>query len=482
MLQISALGILSAWLFGGSTHFAQAFLVGLSWLALIFYFLHISEIEQSTSESHRTLFFYLTPFLIGLGCYAIGIWNQPVSEIEFEGKAYLALTQTSQWLPTTLLPSQSWLPLLLGGGLYLTALTMLLVIKAEDVARRILVTLCISAAILSLLGCLQAVLRTELFLGMISIPVDSLFSIFPHPHGWASFALLWSAAMLGMCSHYIRHIHINRFLDQGGVWFIVGTSVLMLSVVISGTALHILLLTLLLGIASFDISKNIKSAKRLHKRLFMLGGILVISAGITGFLMTASHAMRTAFYLGYTPIAGISWAEQGRLMRDTWELFLQKPLFGWGDGSFRTMMAFMQESDYGNLSYSNAHCDLLQGLMQKGLVGMLAWAVIPVIITIKFLRLPSRRPLSWYLFSGAVMGLILGLFGFPFQFPAFTFSFWLLLFAAYQWSVIPHLDALNRQRPELVFSETLRRTRLKEHHPKEQETLLRKDEASKSSE
>ncbi len=474
MLQLIALGIVSSWLLGGSAFFAQAFLVGLSWLGIIFYFHHVSEAESDISLAHRTLILYLSPFLLSVICFIIGAWNQPVGEVILEGKTYLALKDTTSLLPTTILPRQTWLPLMLSGGLYLAGVNLLLVVKAEDVMRRILLVLCISAAILAFLGCVQAIIRPDWFLGIVSIPTDSQFSVFPHPHAWASFALLWSAAMLGMCSHYVRHIHIALFLDRGGVWFIAGTTVLMATVVISGTGLHILLLTLLLALASFDIAKNVKSPKRSHKRTFFLGGLITIFAGTAAVAMSAKHGTMTAFDLGFTELAGITWAEQSRLMRDTWELFLHKPFFGWGEGSFRTMLAFTQESDYGNVSYGSAHSDLLQALMEKGLVGMIAWSIVPLIITVKFLRLKERRPLSWYLFSGAMIGLVLGLVSMPFQFPAFTFSYWLMLFGAYQWSVIPHLDMLSKQRPELVFTESLRRTQLKSSHPKEKKRSTQK--------
>jgi O-antigen ligase len=102
--------------------------------------------------------------------------------------------------------------------------------------------------------------------------------------------------------------------------------------------------------------------------------------------------------------------------------------------------------------YQAAHSDVLQLLVEYGLVGALAWISVPVIVFIRFLRLKAQRPLSWYLFGTCTLGLILALAGFPFRFPAFAYSFLLLWFMAYRWSIIPHLKTSDVLRPQMVFA------------------------------
>ncbi len=458
-----AFGLFTFVLFGGAAHFAVPYLGAMGWIGLIIYLWHCSELPDASSHPRLVLLAYLVPVLLCLGIFVAGIWNPPVEEFEEGGVTYLLLHEIRSWQPVTTLPLESWSAIFLAGGIYVSALNMLLVIGVEDLTRRILLILGITAAVLAAIGFLQAVLQSPRLLGIVYAPSGSYFSIFPHPHGWASFALLWTGAMTALGSHYLRHMRFQAFLDRGGIWFLVAVAILIASVVLTGTGLHVLCLSFLLGLSAFDASHNLSSRKKFGKLVLGLTGFVVLAGGIGVFALNLPRATQTLVQWKMIPSVGLSWQEQLLIYKDAWQLFLDKPIFGWGAGSFRTMMTFYQEPELGTSVYQAAHSDALQVLVEYGLVGALAWISVPVIVFIRFLRLKAQRPLSWYLFGTCSLGLLLALIGFPFRFPAFAFSFLLLWFLAYRWSIIPHLKTANILRPQLVFTQGKRLPRKLPH-------------------
>ncbi|MBC2595297.1 O-antigen ligase family protein [Ruficoccus amylovorans] len=460
-----AFGLATALLFAGAAYFSQPYLGAFGWIGLVIYFWHSSELPDHNTHPLLTLSAYLLPFIVCLAVFITGLWNPPVMEVEEGGITYLLLHEVRSLSPVTTLPRDNWMAIFLAGGIYVSALNMLLVISAEDVARRILLILGIFATVLAAIGFLQAVLQSDRLLGFIYAPSGSYFSIFPHPHGWASFALLWTGAMIGLGSHYIRHMRLQTFLDRGGIWFIVATLVLAASVALTGTGLHLLCLSLLLGLAALDASYNTSSRKKFAKLVLGLGGFVILTGGIATFALYLPRATESLVHTNLIPSVGLSFQEQLLIYKDAWQLFLDKPVFGWGAGSFRTMMTFYQETELGTSVYQAAHSDALQVLVEYGLVGAFAWISVPALVFIRFLNLKTHRPLSWYLFGTCSLGLLLALVGFPFRFPAFAFSFLLLWFMAYRWSVIPHLKTSDILRPQLVFTDEGSRRRRSHARP-----------------
>ncbi|MEM8549539.1 MAG: O-antigen ligase family protein, partial [Verrucomicrobiota bacterium] len=258
----------------------------------------------------------------------------------------------------------------------------------------------------------------------------------------------------------LRHIKLRVFLDRGGIGFLLALLILIASVVISGTGLHILCLGILIAASCFDYATLLQGRKKTLRILSNVVGFLCFAGGVTVFALTLQQPGLSALPGNLYPKAGLPTNELKLLYLNSWDLFLAKPLFGWGEGSFRTMMTFTQDVNIGLRAFEAAHSDLLESLVERGLVGTLAWWVVPAFVLIKFLRLPVKRPLSWYLFGTCCLALVLALVGFPFQLPAFAFSFWLLWFTAYRWSVIPHLVVQQPVGSNLAFSERELRQRI----------------------
>ncbi|MGE9292209.1 MAG: O-antigen ligase family protein, partial [Puniceicoccales bacterium] len=412
---IIAFGLLSILLFGGAASFSVPYLGALGWIGMVIYFWHCSDLNDHSSRPRLTYLCYIAPVLICIVVYIIGIWHPPVEEIEEGGVTYLLLHEIRSWLPVTTLPLETWSAIFLASGIYMAALNMLLVISVEDVTRRILLILGICVTILATIGYLQAILKSDnRLLGFIYVPTGSYFSVFPHPHGWASFALLWTGAMIGLGSHYIRHMRFRVFLDRGGIWFLVAVAILISSVICTGTGLHLLCLSFLLSLACFDTFSNLRSRKKMAKLLFFVAGFVILAGGVALFAYRLPLATQSLLSIEMIPSVGLSWKEQCLIYKDAWELFMDKPVFGWGAGSFRTMMTFYQETELGTSVYQAAHNDALQLLVEYGLLGAVAWIIVPAIVFIRFLRLKAQRPLSWYLFGTCTLGLILAMAGFPF--------------------------------------------------------------------
>ncbi|MEM8549947.1 MAG: hypothetical protein AAGF10_04090, partial [Verrucomicrobiota bacterium] len=195
---ILIVGLLSSWLFGGAWLFGQSLLVALGWGTLFILFYHGHKELEFVGKWYLKIAACLLPFWVGFGVFLIGLGEQPFTQVLYRGEAYLSLRDSPSWWPTTTLPGESWFPIYLGVGLYITTLCMLLINEAEDIVRLILIVLSLSAAILGGLGIVQAVMGMERVLGIFLAPGDNYFSVFTHPHVWASYGLLWTGCMLGL--------------------------------------------------------------------------------------------------------------------------------------------------------------------------------------------------------------------------------------------------------------------------------------------
>jgi O-antigen ligase len=135
------------------------------------------------------------------------------------------------------------------------------------------------------------------------------------------------------------------------------------------------------------------------------------------------------------------------LYHDTWRMARERPLFGWGMGSFPSVFGLYnsQESKVDHLPviYHDAHSDWLQSLAELGLAGtaLLAAAVALPLRAVRRLKVAS---IPFFLLWGCVLVGAYALIEFPFGNVAVVLGWWLCFFAAVQYT---RLTALLTSRP-----------------------------------
>jgi O-antigen ligase len=134
------------------------------------------------------------------------------------------------------------------------------------------------------------------------------------------------------------------------------------------------------------------------------------------------------------------------LYRDTWELAMRKPVFGWGFESYGAAFQLVRprpiaaHRQYEN-SYTEAHSDWLQAVAELGFVGTSLVILMGLIPLCSALRGGKHGPISCYVLLGCLLVCIYAWVEFPFANAAVLITFWLLLFAACRYAQLQRRPA-----------------------------------------
>lgn len=465
LLQLCAMGIVSSWALGGGVDWVLGYLAALGILSPLLVEGHRRHGHFVINHPIRRYFVALLPVWVVVTVYCLGsIWSSS-QIILFDGLPYLSLTERSGWLPSTTMPGEGWLKMLYIIAVYMAGVGLSFVALTTTVIRRLLLILSLNAFALSMLGYIALYSESKDILWMYS-PVVSYFSTFTHAQHYAAFGLLWTLVMLGMVLHLRRQGQAVHFMARWGVLLIAACAILASTVLIAGAALHKGLLAF--GVGACLIAEAIyahKSDQRRSSTLYSILGIVLIVAGCL-------YPVYRIYQTG--ELSGIPWSLQSELWQNAFALFLDKPLFGWGIGSFETVFALKSEADLALGRVLTPHSDLLHILVEQGIVGLLVWLLPVAYVGIRFLRCPGKRVLNAHLWVALTVMLVLALVSFPLQNPACLFSFWLILGATDAWLSVQIKDTSLKTRMVFDTNEMDRVQKLEKPRGSTQSRLERK--------
>ncbi len=431
LLQLSAMGIVSAWVLGGSPFWIIGYLAAMGMLTPIIVEGHRRHGHFLIAHPIKRYCTALIPVWYLIAVYLAGLIWDPSSDVEIQGQTFVSLNPSSMWTPCTFLLQSSWLTMLYLAAVYMAGIGLIFVALTTSLLRRLLVILSVNAVVIAILGFIQLYGGAqEIF--WIFEPVDSFFSTFTHQDHFASYALIWTIAFFGLILHLRRLADAENFLEKWGILLLAACGVLACSVCVTGTPLHRTLLGIALGWCIIsEATFSASTGKKTGAIMAILSGLALGGAGIV--------------YLGYaymqgTPLTGLDWAIQTELWHNAWALFLDKPLFGWGVGSYSFLSAMQGEVNLPAGAILTPHSDLLHLLVEQGLLGLVFWTAPLVYLMSRFLLSDKKRLLSAHLWVAVICTLVLALVSFPLQNPACLFSFWLLAGASDAWLRVQSLD------------------------------------------
>nr|WP_267908238.1 O-antigen ligase family protein [Cerasicoccus arenae] len=301
---------------------------------------------------------------------------------------------------------------------------------------KILITLTRSAMILAGIGLVGEVFRWKRILTFLTPAQDNFYSVFPHGHQWAAFALFWMVVSFGVLFYLHHRQSWKSLFSHNSMWLVLGWVVLAWSVYWTGAPVHHFLLGLGIGLLTLSTGLMIAANRKGHIGSMLGGGLLaLIGCALSG---GSIYYFASEFTLAQNDVTrapfGIPWEVQTALWRDAWALFEQRPYFGWGIDAFADVLPFHQQIDLGQEYYGSPHSDLLQGLVEYGLVGMALWLIYPLSLMFAFARMKTHRRLSHYLWGGATLLALLSLVSQPLSSPANFVCLWIGLAMAFKWS------------------------------------------------
>ena len=146
--------------------------------------------------------------------------------------------------------------------------------------------------------------------------------------------------------------------------FAFAASVMIASVFLSGSRSGSLV-TLFEIVAFTGVVLARSGAQRQNNRRRLL---LIVSFALAFVVWIAGEAVLSQAKLVRNPKSDASLVNRSQIARDSWQLVKQKPLLGWGLGTFSTVYP-QAESWYTDLEINAAHDDYLQLLVETGIVG-----------------------------------------------------------------------------------------------------------------
>lgn len=392
----------------------------------------------------------LVPFLLLNLLVFASTFNPSHREVIWDMQRYLVPVENDRWLPGTPLPEASLAALGWLDVSFLTAFNLYLFVGRRRAFVWLFTALVLNGLALAALGSVQKLIGASgPYLGSFRSPNTYFFSTFLYHNHWGAFVLLLLAAALGLCWHYARKPggayrdfwHSPAFLMLLALFFL-GAS-LPLSSSRACTAL---------GLATFAIAfghwmRRLLADRRRYGRSLaapFCWSAVAIALSVGAVVWLARPMIEERYEKTVAQIEGTDNHEitEGRLVlyRDVLRLFADRPLFGWGMGSFPH--AFYSYNSQDRLRrihpsvFQDAHSDWLQCLAEHGAIGTLLLAAAVALPLRRSLASMLRSYFARYVLLGCCVVLVLASFEFPFGNPAVQLEWLLCLFAAAKYPLI----------------------------------------------
>jgi hypothetical protein len=380
--------------------------------------------------------------------FATGILQRPLGTMSFDGREFVRFTvPPHDWLPVSTAAETGWLTALGLCSIYLVAIGLFLVPKSRAFFERLMPYLCLGAVLPALFGYIQTGLDTSKPLFTKGTGAADYFGFFPYDGHWAAFAILWTSACISMALLTTRYDDSPPFIESTGPWYLAGGTILGASGFLVEARWPAVLLMLTYASMMMLFAVNILRFKRDPNRSIIASCSILVAVG-----MLAAGLFRL-FQADDTPVVAES------LRRAAWEMFSDRPLFGWGIDSFSYLLPFYGSDLLLAENYERAGSDILQILAETGLFGFVPPLIFFCFLVGRYLRGRHNIQLSNQLLTGLTVVLVLAFVDSPFMSPAVCLSFSILLFTALRWGDISRnrADEVDAPAPNLVTPKSLRR-------------------------
>ncbi len=380
--------------------------------------------------------------------YVLGLLQHPIVPIEFDGQSFDTIRTGNVWLPATSVSSTTWITLLGYASAYIVALNLFIIPKSRSFFERILPWFCVLAVLVGISGYLQKSMGLENPLFTHGTGQSDFFGFFPYEGHWAAFAMLWSAVCVALALFGTRIKDQQDFVNTTGPWYLTGATILGASGFIIEArwpaTLLLLSFSVLLLLTSVHFLAN--TSDRHHTRIALSCGLISTAAFATGIyrMFQPSH-----------------FSEQANALRHTaFEMFADRPIFGWGLDSFAEVAPFYQSDYLHGARYERACSDLIQLPAELGLFGSLLVPAVCLFLVIRHYRRRKEVILTNHLLIGCISVLAYACVDTPFMSPAVFLSFFIVLFSALRWADLSRreVDTVDaNDQPKLVIPESHRR-------------------------
>ena len=437
--------VASSWLLGGIGPVAEWIMAGLAAPAFVLLFLEArARLAKGDRSGYRRLLRWAAP-LAALGALAVvSALNASHGQTFIYNGFILRPVPHLSWLPSSANPAGSLRVFACLGGLAASGLAIAFCVHSRRALRGLVLGLAINALIIAVLGTLQRQTGSSgPYFGAVPRANPAWFGTFLYHNHWGAFAVLHTAATLGLVFHSLRHPPTRGWPHGPGPMLALIALVVAVTAPLS-TSRSSTLLMLLLGLAAtigalreaFRSGRRRRSSRSGVLRAGMALGALGLAAGIASWQSRDIIAARTETTIRQIADLreGVSGYTRADLYVDTWRMAADRPVFGWGLESygriFLNYSRFRPGPDGLMNTFEDAHSDWLQSLAETGFAGtalLLAFGLLPLV---EAFRLRNLSSFSGWLLAGCALVAAYAWVEFPFANPAVVGSWWLFWFAA----------------------------------------------------
>jgi O-antigen ligase len=448
LAHVAVLLVFTAWGYGGNVGWTRAVVSVWASLGAALTIAALRDRETRTAGGLRPL-----RWLWPLGLFNVLVFgsllNPSFHEVTSAAGLLYAKSASAPfaWLPSAARPDRAWRSLWFFDGVYLSCFNLALIVRQRRALRGLLALVAANAVLLAIFGTVQKLAGSPgLYFGARPTPQPHFFASFIYRNHWGAFAVLMTAACLGLVFHFARRRSDRGFWHSPGSGGLVAVLLLAISVPLSGSrSCTALLLLLLAGAVVHWLMRLIRRRRRMHESpaLPLGAGVLAIVAAGAFAVNLGRAEIGTRLATTRAQIADMrahdSFGSRAILYRDTWRMAREKPWCGWGLGSYPTVFFLYNTQQYGAadhlpMYFNDAHSDWLQSVAETGLAGTALLGLTALVPLFRRWRASLRSPLSLYLLSGCGLLVLYAGLEFPFDNGAVAIAFWLGFFCAVQYA------------------------------------------------
>lgn len=444
--------LLSALLGGGNSESCSGLLIAFGIVAPV----NVAIFRRVWPDAPRRLYLKyvlsISPYLALLAIAIAGVCNPCVEMASWGGVSAFrlldnyssaAITSAADSAESALFPAFETL------AIAASALSVYFICGSRYILRRILSYCVMGAALLALLGLLlELSLSLENVNNVLRMRQDG-FSTFSSSSEWSVFAMIWMGAAFACALYSSSYRRLSAFVLSFRFLMLACACVLFFTALLTGTPLERIFACSIFALGAFlfavsalpefgDIRRKLKSGE--------FGAIAAKFASPAAYFALAAFAVILIFAFFDKSVSNpdeklivsenspITLRQKALVFEDSMKLIRERPVFGWGSGSFPTAFAFVQGSDTGASSWSSPTSDLLKKLVEDGFAGLALALLTPLAL---FLRQLAR--FDFGLSSVVMLGticcvLLVSIVASPFESSCVYASFWFFLAGFFTWN------------------------------------------------
>jgi O-antigen ligase len=453
LFQVAVFMVAATWLFGGNAEWVRPYLA--AWGSLGMVLTLSGGLMEPRRPGTGKVLLCLWPFALFNALVAASCLVPGFREIHRGIDAFYTPEARPAWLPSSAVPAAALRALWLFDGTYLSCFNLALVIRRRRAIRGLLVLAVLNALVLSVFGTVQKLSGAAgMYFGAVPSVQTYFFASFIYHNHWGSFVVLMAAACLGLVGRYAGRIQGRDFLHSPGLAGLVAVLLMAATAPLSGSRSCTVLMVLLLGGAFIGwIARLLGRRRRLNESAApaLIAAVAAVAAALAGIWFVARDSIETRLAVTESQIAAMraqnSMGSRATLYADTWRMARDRPLFGWGMGSFPYVFFIYNSQDHPNRidhlpnNYHDAHNDWLQSAAEHGLIGSTVLALC-ALVPLRLLRgRAGAGPLTRYLLAGCALILAYAWIEFPFGNVAVVLAWWFCFFTALAYALLSAPDS-----------------------------------------